>query len=74
MSDVDGVFVAGDIRPKKLRQVVTAVADGAEAAFNIEKYVEALREKLNLHKEETTVEKTSKVEENKTEFLDSHLK
>lgn len=74
MSDVDGVFVAGDIRPKKLRQVVTAVSDGAEVAFNIEKYVETLREKLNLHKEEVVVEKTSKVEEKKSEFLDSHLK
>ncbi len=74
MTNVSGVFAAGDIRPKKLRQVVTAVSDGAEAAFNIEKYVAELREKLNLVKEENQIEKTSKVEEKKVEFLDSHLK
>lgn len=74
MTNVPGVFAAGDIRPKKLRQVVTAVSDGAEAAFNIEKYVAELREKLGLVKEDTEVEKTSKVEEKKVEFLDSHLK
>lgn len=43
MSDVNGVFVAGDIRPKNLRQIVTAVADGAEVAHNIEKYLEHLK-------------------------------
>lgn len=43
MSDVNGVFVAGDIRPKNLRQIVTAVADGAEVAYNIEKYLEHLK-------------------------------
>lgn len=31
-TNVDGVFAAGDVRTKSLRQVVTAVADGAQAA------------------------------------------
>ncbi len=31
-TNVDGVFVAGDIREKKVRQVVTAVSDGAIAS------------------------------------------
>lgn len=35
-----GVFAAGDIRVKSLRQVVTAVADGAIAAVQAEKYIE----------------------------------
>lgn len=70
MTNIPGIFAAGDIRPKKLRQVVTAVSDGAEAAFNIEKYVAELREKLK----ENHIEKTSKVEEKESEFLDSHLK
>jgi thioredoxin reductase (NADPH) len=39
-TDVDGVFAAGDIRVKSLRQVVTAVADGAIAAVQAEKYIE----------------------------------
>ena len=74
MTTVKGVFAAGDIRPKKLRQVVTAVSDGAEAAFSIEKYVAELREKLGLEEEEIAIEKTSQVEEKKIEFLDSNLK
>lgn len=57
MSNVEGVYAAGDIRPKKLRQVVTAVADGAIAATNIEKYVQELREELGMVKEEIEEEK-----------------
>ncbi|MFZ5632206.1 MAG: thioredoxin-disulfide reductase [Bacillota bacterium] len=38
-----GLFAAGDIRKKILRQVVTAVADGAVAAFSAEKYLEGLK-------------------------------
>lgn len=34
-----GVFVAGDVRAKALRQVVTATSDGAIAAINAEKYI-----------------------------------
>ena len=41
-TSVDGVFVAGDVRVKELRQVVTAVNDGAIAAVNAGKYVESL--------------------------------
>lgn len=33
-----GIFAAGDIRTKQLRQVVTAVADGANAVISAEKY------------------------------------
>lgn len=40
-TDIDGVFAAGDIRQKSLRQVVTAVADGAIAAVQAEKYIES---------------------------------
>ncbi|MCI8482940.1 MAG: thioredoxin-disulfide reductase [Lachnospiraceae bacterium] len=34
-----GIFAAGDVRTKQLRQVVTAVADGANAITSIEKYM-----------------------------------
>lgn len=37
-----GVFAAGDVRQKTLRQVVTAVADGAIAAVEAEKYISEL--------------------------------
>ncbi|MCL2399345.1 MAG: thioredoxin-disulfide reductase [Defluviitaleaceae bacterium] len=39
-TNVHGVYVAGDIRIKKLRQVVTAAADGAIAAIEAEKFLE----------------------------------
>lgn len=36
---VPGVFAAGDVRTKKLRQVVTAVSDGANAVYSAEEYL-----------------------------------
>ena len=33
-TNIDGIYVAGDIRPKTLRQLVTATSDGALAAVN----------------------------------------
>ena len=35
-----GVWAAGDVRTKKLRQIATAVGDGAIAGFQAEKYIE----------------------------------
>ncbi len=37
-----GVFVAGDCRTKKVRQVVTAIADGSVAGFNCCQYIDSL--------------------------------
>jgi thioredoxin reductase (NADPH) len=39
-TSVEGIFAAGDCRKKLLRQVATAVGDGATAAFATEKYLE----------------------------------
>ena len=39
-TSIPGVFAAGDIRSKLLRQVSTAVGEGATAAFAAEKYLE----------------------------------
>ncbi|MZQ98951.1 MAG: thioredoxin-disulfide reductase [Acidaminobacter sp.] len=41
-TNIPGVFAAGDVRQKQLRQVVTATADGAIAAVMAEKYIESL--------------------------------
>jgi thioredoxin reductase (NADPH) len=41
-TNLPGVFAAGDLRAKSLRQVVTATADGAIAAVQAEKYVDSL--------------------------------
>jgi thioredoxin reductase (NADPH) len=42
-TSVKGIFAAGDCRKKLLRQVSTAVGDGAIAAFAAEKYLEGCR-------------------------------
>ncbi|MBZ4671621.1 MAG: alkyl hydroperoxide reductase subunit [Oscillospiraceae bacterium] len=52
-TNVDGVYAAGDIRPKLLRQLVTAVSDGAIAATSAEKYIVKVKEKLGIKNEET---------------------
>lgn len=41
-TNIPGVFAAGDVRHKFLRQIVTACADGAIAATAAEKYLEAM--------------------------------
>lgn len=41
-TNIPGVFAAGDVREKSLRQVITAAADGAIAATNAEHYIENL--------------------------------
>ena len=38
VTDRPGIFVAGDIRTKALRQIITAVADGANAVTGVEDY------------------------------------
>lgn len=38
-TSVEGVYVAGDVRTKTLRQIVTAVSDGAVAAHHAEEYI-----------------------------------
>lgn len=43
---VAGIFAAGDIREKSLRQIVTATGDGSIAAQNAQHYVEELKERL----------------------------
>jgi thioredoxin reductase (NADPH) len=45
-TSIPGIFAAGDVRAKTLRQVVTATGDGSIAAETAQKYVEALKEKI----------------------------
>ena len=39
-TNVEGVFACGDLRPKMLKQVITAAADGAIAGISANKYIE----------------------------------
>ena len=47
-TSADGVYAAGDVCIKPLRQVVTATSDGALAATELEKYVAAMQRKTGL--------------------------
>ncbi len=38
-TSVDGIYAAGDVRTKELRQIITAAADGANAITSVEKYL-----------------------------------
>ena len=39
ITNIDGIFVAGDVRKKKVRQLTTAVSDGTNAAINAINYL-----------------------------------
>jgi len=41
LTSTEGIFVAGDCRTKGLRQIATAVADGASAAIAANGYVDS---------------------------------
>jgi thioredoxin reductase (NADPH) len=47
---VPGIFAAGDIREKTLRQIVTATGDGSIAAQSAQHYVEGLKEEFKMKK------------------------
>ena len=50
-TSVEGLYAAGDVCIKPLRQVVTAVGDGAMAATELEKYAAAMHKKTGLKPE-----------------------
>ena len=50
-TSAEGVYAAGDVCVKPLRQVVTATGDGALAATELEKYVAAMQRKTGLRAE-----------------------
>lgn len=65
MTGIPGVYGAGDVCIKNLRQVVTAVSDGAVAATSLEKYVAEVYEKLNLSPREPSPEGKNRSEDRK---------
>lgn len=42
LTDCEGIFVAGDCRSKRIRQIATAVADGATAALAAMRYIDGM--------------------------------
>ncbi len=42
-TSVPGIYAAGDVRSKPLRQIITAAADGANAVASVEKYISVVK-------------------------------
>jgi thioredoxin-disulfide reductase len=85
-TNVKGVFAAGDVCIKELRQVVTAVSDGAVSAVAAERHAAALHDKLNLpafsrpevdtarlEQRRTSIEKEA-AEGNETNFISAEIR
>lgn len=72
-TDIDGLYVAGDICEKNLHQVVTAVSDGAICATELEKYVSVMRKKHNIFPEMPEVPKKGFVSAAHSEKPDNTL-
>ena len=64
-TSVDGLYAAGDICVKPLRQVVTATSDGALAATELEKYVAKVQSRTGLRTKDPVIRE--KVFSGKTE-------
>ncbi len=76
-TNIDGVYAAGDVCIKNLRQVVTAVSDGAIAATSLEKYVEELHVKLDIPElVQNKIEQKEEVNHSldSTSFIDENIK
>lgn len=56
-TNIDGLYAAGDICIKPLRQVVTATSDGALAATELERYVAEIQRKTGIKAVEPTIRK-----------------
>ena len=66
-TNVDGIYAAGDVCIKPLRQIVTATGDGALAATELEKYVAEMQQKTGLYPRQPKakiIEKSNASEEN----------
>lgn len=62
-TNLEGVYAAGDVCVKSLRQVVTAVGDGATAATELEKYAQSMSEKTGLKPQYTPPAKAVQAEQ-----------
>ena len=65
----EGIYGAGDVCQKELRQVVTAVSDGAVAATSMEKYLFSTYDRLGIQREKRNAQEkgdTTKVEKETT--------
>ena len=76
-TNIDGLYAAGDVCVKSLRQVVTAVGDGALAATELERYAAAMHRKTGLlpemPKPQPKVEVSAEVPKENSALFDSAM-
>ena len=72
-TSVDGLYAAGDVCIKPLRQVVTAVSDGAMAATELEKYVQLLQEKTGIYPKRINESDVTEEVKVKSEFFSEEI-
>ncbi|MBO5373636.1 MAG: FAD-dependent oxidoreductase, partial [Lachnospiraceae bacterium] len=73
-TNIDGLYAAGDICIKPLRQVVTATSDGALAATALEKYVAEVQRRTGLSTKDPKINKSALVkDENISEDVENEL-
>ncbi len=72
-TNVDGLYAAGDVCIKNLRQVVTAVSDGARAATELEKYACMMQNKTGIKPEFKVPEASAGQEAAKQELEESEI-
>ena len=66
-TSAEGVYAAGDVCIKPLRQVVTATGDGALAATELEKFVAAVHRRTGLRADAPTPEQSKTTDTNNTQ-------
>lgn len=71
-TNIDGLYAAGDVCIKSLRQVVTAVGDGALAATELERYAAKMQKETGKKPQLQQVKKVSQ-EENETNLFTSDM-
>lgn len=64
-TNIEGVYAAGDVCVKNLRQVVTAVSDGAVSATTAERYVAQIHDALELPELEREIDRKDIAKQNK---------
>ena len=72
-TNLDGVYGAGDVCVKELRQVVTAVSDGATAATSLEKYIPNIVTALKLSPKKIKIKEAVQISKETSENDDSFI-
>ena len=71
-TNIDGIYAAGDVCIKPLRQIITATGDGALAATELEKYVATLQQKTGLYAKQPKTKNSEEIPvKEQTHNLDS---